>query len=99
MGLDQYILQQFLVLDTTTLTEQQKNKLVQVFNKNAKTKLPSILEQLKTKNTVRKAIDLALLQTLGIKGNLEEMLNSAYESVAESITTLATIMKEGKIED
>ena len=81
------------------MTEQQKNQLIKVFDKHAKTKLPSIIEQLKTKNPVRKAIDIAILRTLDIKGNHEEILNSAYNAVADSIKALATIMKEGHTEE
>ncbi|MBE3115842.1 N-6 DNA methylase, partial [Candidatus Bathyarchaeota archaeon] len=62
MGLDQYILQQFLILDPATLTQKQKNLLVKVFDEYAKTKFPAVLEQLKTKNSVRKAIDIAILE-------------------------------------
>jgi len=98
MGLDQYILQQFLVLDPATLTQHQKQQLAKVFDLNAKTKLPSIIEQLKTKNPVRKAIDMAILQVLEIKGNLDKMLDSAYNAVAVEIETLATLMKEGQVE-
>jgi type I restriction-modification system DNA methylase subunit len=98
MGLDQYILQQFLVIDPKKLNQQQKNQLVKVFDLYAKTKLPSILEQLKSKNPVRKAIDLTILQTLEIEGNHDEMLDSAYSAVAEAIVTLATLMKEGQTE-
>jgi type I restriction-modification system DNA methylase subunit len=99
MGLDQYILQQFLVLDPATLTQQQKNQLVKVFDLHAKTRLPSIIEQLRTKNPVRRAIDLVILQILEIKGNHDEILDSAYSIVAETIKTLATLMKEGHTEE
>lgn len=99
MGLDQYILQKFFVLDPTMLTQQQKNHLINVFDKNAKTKLPSIIEQLRTKNLVRKEIDKALLQSLEIKGDYDEILDSAYRAIADIIKSLAIIMKEGRIEE
>jgi type I restriction-modification system DNA methylase subunit len=95
MGLDQYILQQFLILDPLTLTRQQKNQLLKVFDKCAKSKLPAVLEQLKTKNPVRKIIDLAILQALEINGNNDEMLDSMYSSVAETIMKLSSLMKKG----
>jgi len=96
MGLDQYILQEFLVLDPKSLTSQQKDRLLKVFDENAGVKLPSILEQLKTKNPFRRAIDLAILEVLGIKGNHERLLDATYASVAKTIETLATLMKEGQ---
>jgi type I restriction-modification system DNA methylase subunit len=97
MGLDQYILQQFLVVDPSKLGQQQKKRLIQLFDEHAKTQLPSVLEQFTKQNPVRKAIDLAILEALGIKGNLEELLGSAYENVSKTIRTLATLMKEGEV--
>ena len=55
--------------------------------------------KLKTKNSVRRAIDLAMLQILEITGNHNEILDSAYKAVAEQITTLATLMKKGQTEE
>jgi type I restriction-modification system DNA methylase subunit len=97
MGLDQYILQRFLVLDSSKLKPEQRNQLIEVFERHAKTKLPSILEQLRTKNQVRRAIDLAILQALEISGNHEELLDSAYLSISKAIEALATLMKEGQV--
>jgi type I restriction-modification system DNA methylase subunit len=95
MGLDQYILQEFLVLNPSKMKPQHRDKLLRVFDQYAKTELPSIIEQLKTKNPVRRAIDLAILEALEIKGNHEELLDSAYTSISRTIETLATLMKEG----
>jgi hypothetical protein len=99
MGLDQYILRRFLVLDSSKLEPDRRDQLISVFDQCAKTKLPSIIEQLKTKNTVRRAIDLAVLQALEIRGNHEELLDSAYTSISETIETLATLMKEGHTDE
>lgn len=99
MGLDQYILQRFLVLNPSKLNPEQKNQLIRVFEQHAKTKLPSIIEQLKTKHPVRRAIDLAILDILEIKGNHEELLDSAYASISKTIDTLATLMKEGQVDE
>jgi type I restriction-modification system DNA methylase subunit len=99
MGLDQYILQEFFVLDPSRIGPLHKEQLIKVFSQIAKTKLPSIIEQLKTKNSVRRAIDLAILEALEIKGNHEELLNSAYASISSAIETLATLMKEGQVDE
>jgi len=99
MGLDQYILQEFLVPNPSRVTKQHRDQLIRVFEEHAKTKLPSIIGQLKTSNPVRRAIDLAILQALEIKGNHEELLDSAYASVSRAIETLATLMKEGQVEE
>jgi type I restriction-modification system DNA methylase subunit len=98
MGLDEYILKEFLVLDPRDLTKEQRDQLVEIFDEHGKTKLPSILNQLRTKNPVRKKIDLAILQALHVKGDHEELLNAAYSSIETAIDTLATMMKEGQNE-
>ena len=99
MGLDQYILHQFLVLNPEKLAKKQKEHLLKIFDQYAEQALPSIIEQLKNKNPIRYAIDLALLQALEIEGNHEKMLDSAYASISKTIETLATIMKEGRTND
>jgi len=99
MGLDQYILQEFLVPNPSRMTKQHRDQLLRVFEEHAKTKLPSIIGQLKTNNPVRRAIDLAILQALEIKGNHEELLDSAYASIVKTIETLATLMKEGHMDE
>lgn len=99
MGLDQYILQRFLVLNPSMLKPERRNQLIKIFEEHAKTKLPSIIEQLKTKNPVRRAIDLALLQALDIRGDHDQLLDSAYASISRTIDTLATLMKEGQVGD
>jgi type I restriction-modification system DNA methylase subunit len=99
MGLDQYILQRFLILDPSKLEPDLRDQLLSVFDQCAKTKLPSIIEQLKTKNSVRRTIDIAVLEALEIKGNHEELLDSAYASISGTIETLATLMKEGHTDE
>jgi type I restriction-modification system DNA methylase subunit len=99
MGLDQYILKQFLVPDPERIEEKEKEHLLKIFDEYGGQALPSLVEQLKNKNPIRHAIDLAFLQALKIKGDHEKMLDSAYASISETIGTLATIMKEGRTND
>jgi len=99
MGLDQYILRNFLVLDPSRINSERRKQLEKVFKENAKVHLHSIIEQLKTNNPVRRAIDVAILQALEIKGDHEKLLDSAYASISTTIETLATLMKEGRTND
>jgi hypothetical protein len=94
MGIAKYILEDFWVLDPTKLNEQQKKLLIETFDKYAKKKLPSILEQLKSQNLVRKKIDLAILKILDLGVDSQGTLNLAYEGIARRIENLATLMKE-----
>lgn len=99
MGLDQYILQDFLVLDPSKLNSEQRKQLEKVFDEKAKMRLPSILEQLETRNPVRRAIDTAILQALEIKEDHERLLDSAYASITKTIESLASLMKDGRKSD
>jgi hypothetical protein len=99
MGLDQYILQEFLVPNPERIKQNQKDNLLKVFDQCADQELPSIIKQLKTNNPIRRAIDLAILQALEIKGDHEKLLDSAYASISRTIETLATLMKEGRVEE
>jgi hypothetical protein len=69
--------------------------LLRVFDQYADLTLPSIKEQMKTKNPIRRVIDLAVLQALEIEGDNEKLLDSAYATILRTIETLATLMKEG----
>lgn len=99
MGLDQYILQEFLVLNPSKIDQAQKDNLLRVFDQYAELALPSIKEQMKTKNPIRRVIDLAVLQALEIEGDNEKLLDSAYATILRTIETLATLMKEGACND
>jgi hypothetical protein len=92
-------LEKFLVIDPSKLNSKEREQLVRIFDEHAKTRLPSIIEQLNTKNLVRRAVDLAILQILQVEGNHEELLDSACASIARTIETLATLMKEGRAEE
>lgn len=95
MGLDEYILEDFLVPNLDGMSEENYSKLLSLFDKVGKEKLPSVLEQLATKNVTRRMIDDAFLEMFGIKVSLDEY----YESVQKKITTLANIMKENSGSD
>jgi hypothetical protein len=87
------------VLDPRRIKQNQKDNLLRIFDQFAEQELPSIIKQLKTNNPVRRAIDLAVLQALEIRGDHEKLLDSAYASIIKTIETLATLMKEGRVEE
>lgn len=91
MGLDKYILEDFLVPDFDEIDKEELQKLLTLYDKVAKIKLPSILDQLKEKSAVRRDIDEAFAKILG----LDVDLDSYYELIVKKIEGLATMMKEG----
>jgi type I restriction-modification system DNA methylase subunit len=94
MGLDQYILQDFLVPDLNGLTCESRKRLLSLFDQVTNIPLPSILDQLKNKNKIRRQIDQCLLEIFDLQVNLDDY----YESIIQKIQILATIMKEGILE-
>ena len=68
--------------------------LIETFDRYAGKKLPSILEQLKNQNLVRKKIDLALFKILNLRVDSEGTLKSAYKKLVRRIENLANLMNE-----
>jgi CTP-dependent riboflavin kinase len=84
---------------TCALASANQNEKKHSLHMPEKTRLPLIIEQLKTKNPIRRAIDIAVLQVLEINGNQEQLLYSVYDSISRTMETLATLMKEGRVGD
>lgn len=82
------------VLDTRTLTKEEVNGLLEVFDSVANCSFPSIFEQFKTCNPTRKKIDEAVLKTVGFKEKeIDEMLARIYPSMSDEIDKLKVLME------
>jgi tRNA1(Val) A37 N6-methylase TrmN6 len=92
MGLDEYVLEEFMVPDLDRLEKDELKSLLSVYDRVAKTRLPSILQQLKERSEVRRVIDEAFAKIFEMDIDLDKY----YELVAKNIDALARIMKEGK---
>ncbi len=91
MGLDQYILQDFLVPNINSIKEEDRTKLIILFDQISKEKLPSIFNQVKNKDKLRKQIDEVFLEIFGLQLNLDDY----YDRITKKIAILGKIMKEG----
>lgn len=94
IGLSKYILNDFLVVDPSKLSLNERGILLDVFEKVRGVELPSILDQLKRKNPYRQAIDRAWLEILGYEDDADELLDGLYESLADEVELLKRIMAE-----
>ena len=94
IGLSKYILNEFSVIDSSKLSKSQKKQLLTIFNDVAQQELPSLLDQLRSKHSTRRRIDLAFLKILGYKGDAPRFLDKLYESLAEEIILLRKMMAE-----
>ncbi len=98
MKIHDYMLDQILAPDFSKMTDSETKQLLKVFEAVKKTKIPSILEQLRGKHPVRQSIDKAWLNVLGYKGDYDSLLDELYDSLANEIELLRTLMAEGVVE-
>ena len=97
LELDKYIVEQFLILDPRKLDAQQRQILLEVFNRIGCVEFPSILDQLQNNFWARKIIDSAFLKILGYTDKeIDEILSYLYPALAEEILILKQLMAEGR---
>lgn len=94
LQLDEYVLEELKAPDLTKLSDIKIEQLLNVFEKVKDVELPNILDQLNKKNQYRQIIDRAWLEILGYEGDVDELLDGLYESLADEIELLKTLMAE-----
>lgn len=94
MDFSEYILDEFLVVNPNKLTLSERRYLLRVFDKVGRIELPSLLEQLEQKHNARVMIDKAWLKVLRYNGNVDELLDNLYSSLANEINSLKRIMSD-----
>ncbi|HKI07715.1 MAG TPA: hypothetical protein VKA09_04920 [Nitrososphaeraceae archaeon] len=85
---------EFKVPNLEKLEKKKVKELTATFNSVKDVKLPSILQQLKTKHVVRRRIDSVWLEAMDMKEE-KSRLNELYELLADEIQLLKNIMHEG----
>jgi len=103
MKLHDYMMDHLLVPDPNKLIEEQKKRILGVFEEIKDTSFPSISEQFKTKFQVRKTIDSMWLKILGYKNLSDELLENLYDSILKELEIIGKLMggarhKEDKAE-
>ena len=94
MELNEYGLKELLILNPETLTDAEKQKLLNIFSQIKEKPFPDILTQLKQPFAPRIEIDKTMLEVLGFKKEeIEEILNSLYPLLANEIEQLKALMK------
>lgn len=94
MKIHEYTLNEFLTLNFTKLRKKEKQELLNLFDEVGTTKLPSILEQLKQRHSIRRKIDTTILKILGFTENeIEELLDELYPLLIDEIERLRIFMK------
>jgi type I restriction-modification system DNA methylase subunit len=94
MKLHEYMLEELLILNPETLSEDDKMALLDVYNKVKDESFPSILEQLKTRFPLRVEIDKALLRVLGFGDDeISRIVDYLYPALANEIEQLKRLME------
>jgi len=86
MQIDEYTLDEMLIINPKTLTIKHKEPLLQLFNKVKNQPFPSILEQLRDRFPLRVEIDRAVLRVLGFGvDEINRLLDYLYPALANEI--------------
>jgi len=93
--LDNYIMREFMMLDFFKLSEQETNTLLAVFEKLGKVSVPSLLEQIETRNSARMEIDRTLLRLLRLpEEEIDGFLDRLYSILAKEFRKLKRIISD-----
>jgi hypothetical protein len=94
MRFREWMLREFLVLDPHALSNEERSRLLLVFEKVGRERLPSLVVQLRSRHPVRQEIDMAILSILGFSsGEIERILSYLYPALVEEIDRLKSLMK------
>lgn len=94
MKLHEYVLKDLWILDPSKLTKEERNLLLEVFNKVRETPFPSILEQLRGRFWARVEIDKVILKVLGFnETETNQLLDYLYPALTKEIEQLKTLME------
>lgn len=94
MEINDGMINDFLILNIDSLSKNERKSLLDMFERMKDLKLPSILEQLRTKFVPRKEIDMMLLQFLGYSDKEAlQLLDYLYPALANEIEKLKTLME------
>ena len=98
MQIDEYTLDEMLIINPKTLTIKHKEPLLQLFNKVKNQPFPSILEQLRDRFPLRVEIDRAVLRVLGFGvDEINRILDYLYPAFANKIQQLKHSCKDNNI--
>jgi len=94
MAFRQYVMSSFFVLNPSSLTKSQKQKILKTFEDIKDAEFPSLLKQLRLSHPVRQRIDKLILEIIGFeKTEIEEILHLLYPVLANEIEKLKTLME------
>jgi len=94
MQIDEYTLNDLMILNPMALSHEEKQHLSKLFEKIRNQEFPSILHQLKNRFPPRTELDFAVLRVLGF-GDVEinRILDYLYPALANEIQQLKTLMQ------
>lgn len=93
MQIDEYTLDDLLVLNPQSLGSTDRTLLAKTFNKIKDYAFPSILEQLSGRDKARQLMDRAILKVLGFSSSkIEKKIEFLYPSLVAEISRLKTLM-------
>jgi hypothetical protein len=81
-------------LNPQKLKNDQRNAILDLYEKIKRIEFPSILEQLRTRFSARVELDMAILKVLGYsEDEAKQFLDYLYPALANEIQQLKTLME------
>jgi Glu-tRNA(Gln) amidotransferase subunit E-like FAD-binding protein len=94
MKLHEYQIRDSVALNPKALKKEEKEALLDLFEKLKNHEFPSILEQLRMRFLARVEIDMAILDILGYsEDEAKQLLDYLYLALAKEIQQLKTLME------
>lgn len=94
MKLHEYTIKELLMLNPDALSKSDRKKLLDLFNRVKDKSFPSLLQQIRSKFSVRVEIDKAILSVLGFGDDeIDRILDYLYPALAKEIQQLKNLMK------
>lgn len=92
IDIHKYILREFSIINPHTLSNKEKKKLLELFDKVSKEKTPSLAEQYISVPESKKEIDTIILSVLGFDDNeIKNILSDLYASLKTEFEALQKI--------
>jgi len=93
MKLHEYAMNKMQLLNPKKLKKHERDRLLRHFETIKNVSFPSIIEQLKTKFSPRKELDIMFLQIMGYSDDeITQLLDNLYPALANEIEKLKTLM-------
>ena len=89
IDIHEYSLKSFLMLNPKKISQAERKRLIKLYNQVARYEFEHLRQQIKSRENMRKKIDLEILQVLGFKRNeSKRLINILYDALKKEFEAL-----------